>query len=143
MYCHQCGKEVADDAKFCPYCGTQLQGDTTNGYYQPLHDQSQYQYNQQSSYSYTRPDDEPSFGYALLSFFIPIVGIILFAIWNSEYPQRAKSCLKGFVAGLVVGIIGVCCLFASIGIASDDYDDRYYYEYDTFTNAVVDVIPYE
>ena len=24
MYCHNCGKRVSDDAKFCPYCGSNL-----------------------------------------------------------------------------------------------------------------------
>lgn len=139
MYCHQCGKEIADDSKFCPYCGTQLKGETTQGYYQPLQDQPQYQY-QQTPYS--RIDDEPNFGYALLAFFIPIVGIILFAIWNHEYPLRARSCLKGFITGIVVWVITVCCLFAAIGTASNDYD-YYRYEYDTYFNSVVEVIPYE
>lgn len=143
MYCHQCGKEVGD-AKFCPYCGAKLDVESTQGYYQPLQDQ----YNQQQPYySYSRPDDRPSFGYALLSFMIPIVGIVLFIIWNHEYPQRAKSCLKGFVSGLVVGIISACCLFAAIGESSNDYNNYYYDDYDnefdTFFNSVVEVVPYE
>jgi len=82
MYCYQCGKEVGD-VKFCPYCGAQLDGQTAQGTYQPIN-------NQQTQYS--QPGDEPSFGYALLSFFIPIVGIILFVVWNQEFPLRAKSC---------------------------------------------------
>lgn len=133
MYCHQCGKEVGD-AKFCPYCGTQLNGQASQGEYQPL-------YNQQINYSH--PDDESSFGYALLSFFIPIVGIILFIIWNREFPLRAKSCLKGFVTGLVVGVIGVCCLAAAIGNIYSQERDYYEYNYDMFTNSVVEMVSYE
>ncbi len=25
MYCFQCGKEISDESKFCPYCGTKLE----------------------------------------------------------------------------------------------------------------------
>ena len=133
MYCHQCGKEVGD-AKFCPYCGAQLNGQPSQGDYQPL-------YNQQTYYSH--PDDEPSFGYALLSFFIPIVGIILFIVWNKEFPLRAKSCLKGFVAGLVIGVIGVCCLVAAIGNSYSQERNYYDYDFDMFTNAIVETVSYE
>ena len=24
MYCHQCGKEINDEVKFCPYCGAPI-----------------------------------------------------------------------------------------------------------------------
>lgn len=141
MYCHQCGKEVGD-AKFCPYCGTKLKAETEEGYYEPIHDQSQYQYQYQQP-PYYRPDDAPHFGYALLSFFIPIVGIILFVIWNQEYPLRAKSCLKGFIAGIIVSVIGICCFLSVIGTADDYYGDEYYRDYDMYYDSIVEVIPYE
>ena len=28
MFCEKCGKEIADNATFCPYCGQQLNGYT-------------------------------------------------------------------------------------------------------------------
>lgn len=32
MYCYQCGKQVEEDVKFCPYCGAQLNShDQNNG----------------------------------------------------------------------------------------------------------------
>lgn len=63
MYCYQCGKQVEEDVKFCPYCGAQLNShDQNNGNgYNPI--------NQNYQGSYQKPDDESSFGYALLSFF--------------------------------------------------------------------------
>lgn len=27
MYCPNCGKEIADESKFCPYCGTRIETD--------------------------------------------------------------------------------------------------------------------
>ena len=32
MFCEKCGKEIADNAMFCPYCGQQLNGYNINGY---------------------------------------------------------------------------------------------------------------
>lgn len=138
MYCHQCGKEVNDGVKFCPYCGTQLerpgfqqqQASQQPGGYQPI--------NQQPSY-YPREDDAPNPGFAILSFFIPIVGLILFVVWNRDYPLKAKSCLKGMVVGIVLYVVSLCCLFATIGsIASDEYDDWY-----NGYNTVVETVPYD
>ena len=88
MYCHQCGKEVGE-AKYCPYCGTKLIYDGN----EDMYTNSQYMNNVSSN-------DAPSTGFAILSFCFPIVGIILFIIWNKDYPQKAKSCLKGFIAGI-------------------------------------------
>ena len=30
MFCSQCGKEIADNSKFCPECGENLSGDSSN-----------------------------------------------------------------------------------------------------------------
>lgn len=32
MFCENCGKEIADNTKFCPHCGHQLNGYNINGY---------------------------------------------------------------------------------------------------------------
>lgn len=51
MYCYQCGKQVEEDVKFCPYCGAQLNShDQNNGNgYNPI--------NQNYQGSYQKPDD--------------------------------------------------------------------------------------
>lgn len=126
MFCYNCGKEVEKETKFCPYCGVQLdvQGPTNDGGYQPINQQPTYQ--QQTSYA--RADDAPSTGFFILSLFVPIVGIILFAVWSKEYPLKAKSCLKGFVTGLVVYVVLVCCFMTAFaGLISSIEDDYYYY----------------
>lgn len=137
MYCYQCGKQLEDEVKFCPYCGAQIDAHTQNqsGEYRPI-DQ-----NYQSPYP--KQDDESSFGYALLSFFVPIVGLVLYLIWNKEYPLRAKSCIKGFIANIVVYVIVFCCFVSGIiGIASSEYDDHRNHIYGPF-NTVVETVPYE
>lgn len=128
MYCHQCGKEVGD-AKFCPYCGTSLTTNQTVQGYQPIDHQTQ-----------KSEQDESSFGFALLSFFIPIVGFILFLIWNKDFPLKAKSCLKGFVSGIVLYVVIVCCCMAAIFSAVSNND---HYDYEYHFDSIVEVVPYE
>ncbi|WP_028042809.1 zinc ribbon domain-containing protein [Candidatus Stoquefichus massiliensis] len=129
MYCHQCGKEVNSDVKYCPYCGAQLEGraQTQQSGYRPIDTQP-----------YHREEDESSFGFALLSFLIPVVGLVLYLVWNKEYPLKAKSCLRGFIANIALYVIGICCMMSAFaGIASHEYDHDYYY------NTVVETVPYE
>jgi hypothetical protein len=47
-------------------------------------------------------NDAPSSIGAVLSFFLPIVGLILWATWNNSSPLKAKSCGKGALASLAV-----------------------------------------
>jgi len=48
--------------------------------------------------------DAPSFGYAILGFFIPIVGLILYLMWKDQTPQRARSAGKGALTSVIVGV---------------------------------------
>lgn len=61
--------------------------------------------------------DSSSFGYALLGFFIPIVGLILFLIWKDEYPLRAKSAGKGALVSVIVSVVLGIIYGVIIGVA--------------------------
>lgn len=82
MYCKNCGQEIDDKAVICPKCGVQVAECKTS-----------------------TDSDSSSFGYALLGFFIPIVGLILFLIWKDEYPLRAKSTGKGALVSVIVSVV--------------------------------------
>lgn len=130
MYCHNCGHEVDDHAKYCQNCGAPLQPQQNDQGF----DQNQNYYNQPY-----RPveEDAPSVGFAILSFLVPIIGLVLFLVWNKEYPLKAKSCLKGFIANCVLELLLVCCLSASgAGMISGGYDE--YYDFYDFT--VVEIV---
>lgn len=42
MYCRKCGKEIADDAEFCPYCGTRTHDEVHEATFEAKGDGSQY-----------------------------------------------------------------------------------------------------
>lgn len=124
MYCHQCGKEINQDACYCPYCGAPQYQNTTAP----------------NSASTVQEDDAPSSIFAVISFFIPLAGIILYVIWQKEYPLKAKSCLKGIVSGIVLYVVVMCCFISSIGhFVVEEYetiengeliDEEWFDEYD-------------
>ncbi len=81
MFCKNCGAEIDDNAFVCPKCGVATGGNKT-----------------------IKADDAPSTGFAVLSFFIPLIGLILYLVWKSEYPQKAHSCGKGALIGVIVSV---------------------------------------
>lgn len=82
-YCTNCGKELFDEAVFCPGCGVSCEKRT----------------------SATDENDQKSFGWALLCFFIPVLGLILYLVWKDKTPLKAKSCGKGAIVGFVLSTI--------------------------------------
>ena len=70
-YCTKCGAQLQNDASFCASCGEAV-GNTANVNRTPV-------------------DEGPTFGWGVLGFFIPLVGLILYLIWMKDYPKRSKS----------------------------------------------------
>ena len=85
MYCKNCGQQLDDRAVVCPHSGVA----TGNGQIKT-----------------TAADDRPSGGFAVLCFFFPIVGLILYLVWRDNYPQKAHSCGKGALIGVIVSAVG-------------------------------------
>ena len=83
MYCKNCGRAVDDNSLYCYNCGVRL--DNTS--------------------SENISEDNSSFGFAILGFFIPIVGLILFLIYEGKKPKRAKSAGKGALIGFITKIV--------------------------------------
>ena len=89
MFCHNCGKEIDDKAYVCPYCGVKVE--------------------RANDFSKADADSGSKAGWGILSFLIPLVGLILFLMWKNERPQTAKVCgicaLVSFIASIVIGVI--------------------------------------
>ncbi|MBE7083872.1 MAG: zinc ribbon domain-containing protein [Clostridiales bacterium] len=100
MYCSKCGKEIFDDAIICPGCGCATGNPLPSN--KPVN------------------GDASSIGYAILGFFFPLIGLILFLVWKNELPLRAKSCGKGALIGVITNValyvIMIIGLSACIGM---------------------------
>ena len=95
-YCAHCGKELAETNSFCPACGCA-----------------------QGAPAVKPPTDSSNAGYAVLGFFIPLVGLILWLIWKDDYPLRAKSVGMGaMIGGIVIVALLVFCFAILFGLLS-------------------------
>lgn len=83
MYCKNCGRTVDDTSSYCNNCGARIDN-------KPNADAS---------------EDSLSLGFAIFGFFIPIVGLILFLIYEEKKPKRAKSAIKGALIGFITKIV--------------------------------------
>ena len=48
-----------------------------------------------------RPPDAKSTGFAVLGFFVPVAGLVLWLVWKDETPLKASSAGKGALAGVI------------------------------------------
>ena len=88
-FCSKCGKEIDDAAVICPFCGVPAP---------------------QAS-----APDAPNFGLAVLGFFIPLAGFILWLVMRDATPLKANSAGKGALIGVIVSTVSsilmvLCCL---------------------------------
>ena len=91
-FCTKCGKELVDEAVICPHCGCSAP----------------------ASASFA---DAPNMGFAILGFFIPLVGLILYLINKDTAPLKAKSAGKGALIGFVTSIVFGIIYGIIVGVA--------------------------
>lgn len=95
-YCKNCGSEINETVTKCPDCGaTQLESRV-----QPS----------------GTMEDIGGFGWGLLGFCIPIVGIVLYFVWKEERPNTAKSLIQGALIGGAIYVLGNI-LTACVGLS--------------------------
>lgn len=93
MYCKYCGAQIDDRAVICPKCGAPVKN--------------------------TALDDAPNMGYAVLGFFFPLVGFILYLVWKPNRPLRAKSAGKGALIGFItIAVLYILVVFLFVFLLS-------------------------
>ena len=92
MYCKNCGAEIDDKAVICPKCGV-------------------------AQVANPNVVDNGGFGWCLLGFCIPLVGLILFLVWHDNKPLTAKAAGKGALISVIVGVLFyVLVVVAGVGV---------------------------
>lgn len=86
-YCSKCGAEISEEAVICVKCGCAVAADKSKA----------------------KDGDENSTGLNVLAFFFPLIGLIMWLVWKTEYPVKAKGigkcALIGWIVSIVVSII--------------------------------------
>ena len=83
-YCDNCGEPLEPTYKVCPNCGKRLLSRTDATYKKPHHEEGD------------------TAGWAVLGFFFPLVGFILFLVWQNDKPKAAASAGKGALIGFIL-----------------------------------------
>ncbi|MBR2547398.1 MAG: hypothetical protein IKF07_04325 [Eubacterium sp.] len=74
----------------------------------------------QPQYTEPAPVQQPkgsSFGWAVLGFFIPIVGLILFLVWGKTRPEDAKAAGKGALISVIISVVAYALMMCAAGAA--------------------------
>ena len=114
VFCKKCGRNIGADKAFCPYCGTP----------RAAAESSQQQAAPQQAAPQSAPvtvnvtnnapaanGDAPSTGFAVLGFFFPLIGLILWLVWKDQTPLKAKSCGKGALIGVIVNVVSSVLIY--------------------------------
>ena len=112
IQCPTCGATVSDQAANCPKCGAPISSASNRPAYQQVAPTQQ-------TYSPTSREDESNVGLNILSFFIPLVGWILWGVFKNESPIKAKACSRWAWIGFAILAVFRIILFAI-------YDEMYY-----------------
>lgn len=107
MYCTKCGKAINDDVIYCPYCGAKV--------IRP--NQDYYQNEQGTPIVRNNPMDTGNFGWGILGFFLPIVGLILWLVWKDERPLDAKMAGRGALIHVIIIAVLTILFFILIGFS--------------------------
>lgn len=98
MYCKTCGNEINDNAVICVHCGCAVNDKKTNG------------------------EDVVNVGLCILAVFIPLFGIIYWALKYKETPKAAKA--VGVTAIITMAVSFALGIIISIALASQ-YSNYY------------------
>lgn len=112
-FCYNCGHELNEKAYVCVKCGVIV-----------------------SDQEVVSDVDTGNFGWAVLGFFVPLVGLILFLVWRNDKPLSSKRAGLGALVSVIVNfIVFILAFFFIFGVSFIDeindgfYDDYDYYDY--------------
>ena len=92
-FCYNCGNELDENAYICTKCGVVV-GEN------------------KSEKKVNTSNDNGGFGYGVLGFFLPLVGLILYLCWKNDSPNNAKIAGKGALISVIINV--VLCVLAFI-----------------------------
>jgi hypothetical protein len=124
MFCRACGSPLDEGNDTCPNCDTPDPADVSNALlnaHQPQTVTASPYLNVYGTYKPQKPEvKDEGFMWGILGWFVPIVGLILFFVWNNTKPKSAKAALIGaLIYWLLFGITVVILAIVAVVIGLD------------------------
>lgn len=100
VYCRNCGAQIHETAVKCPKCGAEQQAALV---YQAT------PVNQAMPVSQAVPvkKDSGSFGWLVLGFLVPVMGLLLFLLWHDSEPKNARMAGLGALISTILSVVAV------------------------------------
>lgn len=154
MYCEKCWSKNSENATFCTNCGNKLSNSEPNDQVLESSTPVDNNVNNVQNSNVVTNEEEPvynnvnnaqtnvvtepegsKFGWGVLGFFVPLVGLILYFSWKKDRPKTAKAAGIGALVSVVLNVIlAIILVVISINMSSDkgliidtiikDYDDN-------------------
>lgn len=126
MNCKWCGKEVDQNSKFCPNCGREILGDNVNNINQNVSDinpeeklgnltQEDQNLNQERI---NNVEEKVNVWLAILSYFVPIAGLIIFLVKKDKEPKTAKASGICALVSFLINMILIVVIFLFMSFAA-------------------------
>lgn len=90
-YCRNCGHELDDKAYICPGCGVLVEK-------KPM----------------VIEPENPSLWWGVLGFVLPLIGLIMYLVWENTKPKTSKILGKGALAGFIFWIVSIIIVYILI-----------------------------
>ncbi len=141
MYCEKCGSKNSENATFCTNCGNKLSNSVSNDQVlesstpvdnnvnnvqnsnvvtneqEPVYNEPVYNNLNNAQTNVVTEPEGSKFGWGVLGFFVPLVGLILYFTWKKDRPKSSKAAGIGALVSVILNIISIIVVFM-IGVAS-------------------------
>ena len=94
VYCRNCGAQIHETAVKCPKCGAEQQAALV---YQATPVNQAVPVKKESG----------SFGWLVLGFLVPVMGLLLFLLWHDSEPKNARMAGLGALISTILSVVAV------------------------------------
>lgn len=105
MKCPNCGAKVYSNERYCSYCHSEMIRSSDNKQIDSSYQEKYDPTHGQTSSSSTK--DDGSLMWGILGFFFPLIGLILFFLWNTSRPKSAQKAILGALLGFIFYVVNV------------------------------------
>ena len=105
MYCSNCGNELSDKAVICPQCGCIANKTAYDAAFNAVKNENAGGGNSASVTTSVQKEDKPNPALSLLSFFMPLFGIIIYFADRHKTPVSCRKYLKWSIISIAAWIL--------------------------------------